>query len=657
MKKRLLMFCVPLFLLLAILAPSISVAAGTYAATVTVNGEEYEITSEGTHVEIDIDTFLHDNGLNETDKLEMISIHTPEGAESVSFNFGELLSSVFWDQEVEVVENKAQLSLPAVLKFMDEGSDGVTFTNLVQLLHPFNGTINFDAIVNFEDGSKETVSLTFKTGQELVLPGEDNVDITSFSLITKDGKEIKATGKNNNFSINFAYTKGNREVTAVMLKSPTAKTVSVFSKSAVFYGDALDIHFFDNVAMLTTSHFEFDPELAEIVGSDKPDNLFTVQELKEVMDQLGDQTVRGIVADENGNESFFDVTFKTASWAKKNGKWYYYELDDLVKGWLQIDEDWFYLDRQTGEMHTGWSFINKKWYFFNKDGYMQTGFVTDKGKSYFLEESGAMRDIPGWFQIDGTWYYFNGDGSIHKGWRMVNSKWYFFNTEGKMQTGFVTDKGKTYYLDASGTMRNIQGFFEINGAKYYFNADGSIHKGWKTVSGKQYFFSSDGKMVVGPRWFRESAKWYYLDNTGAAVKGWLLDNNDGKWYYLDNNGVMKTGWILSGGKWYFLENSGAMKTGWLKDGGKTYFLEKSGAMKTGWLLDGGKWYFFEKSGTMKTGWLLDRGNWYYHSAEGVMQTGWVQVNYKWYYFYNDGKMAFNTIIDGYKLGKDGAWIR
>ena len=37
-------------------------------------------------------------------------------------------------------------------------------------------------------------------------------------------------------------------------------------------------------------------------------------------------------------------------------------------------------------------------------------------------------------------------------------------------------------------------------------------------------------------------------------------------------------------------------------------------------------------------------------------TGWAKIDGKWYYFYSDGYMAHDTIIDGFKLGSDGAWI-
>lgn len=34
--------------------------------------------------------------------------------------------------------------------------------------------------------------------------------------------------------------------------------------------------------------------------------------------------------------------------------------------------------------------------------------------------------------------------------------------------------------------------------------------------------------------------------------------------------------------------------------------------------------------------------------------GFKQIDGKWYYFYADGSMSVNTVIDGRKIGPDGA---
>lgn len=54
-------------------------------------------------------------------------------------------------------------------------------------------------------------------------------------------------------------------------------------------------------------------------------------------------------------------------------------------------------------------------------------------------------------------------------------------------------------------------------------------------------------------------------------------------------------------------------------------------------------------------WRQDSNGWW--NTEGSSWSiGWRQIDGKWYYFGQDGYMAHDTIIDGYKLGSDGAWI-
>lgn len=78
---------------------------------------------------------------------------------------------------------------------------------------------------------------------------------------------------------------------------------------------------------------------------------------------------------------------------------------------------------------------------------------------------------------------------------------------------------------------------------------------------------------------------------------------------------------------------------------------------TGWVKDAnGNWSYFNADGTKKTGWLNDGGLWYYLKGDGIMASGWLQVNGTWYYLDSSGKMLFNTVVDGYVLDGNGAWI-
>ena len=161
-------------------------------------------------------------------------------------------------------------------------------------------------------------------------------------------------------------------------------------------------------------------------------------------------------------------------------------------------------------------------------------------------------------------------------------------------------------------------------------------------------------------WRSENGVWRYYDSTGKVLVGWHYIN--GLWYYFNTNGVLQIGWQQINGLWYYLnptpgQTLGAMQTGWLNDNGTWYYLEPSGAMKTGWLLDGSTWYYLQSNGAMQTGWLNDNGTWYYLESSGAMKTGWYQdVTGTWYYSYFDGAMAYDTVIDGYTLDSNGAWI-
>lgn len=80
-----------------------------------------------------------------------------------------------------------------------------------------------------------------------------------------------------------------------------------------------------------------------------------------------------------------------------------------------------------------------------------------------------------------------------------------------------------------------------------------------------------------------------------------------------------------------------------------------------WVNNNGKWQYIDISGNaLKNMWFFDKnyGGWYYLDEMGNMKTGWIQDGTgKWYYLYPNGAMAYNTSVDGYKLGSNGAWIK
>ena len=65
--------------------------------------------------------------------------------------------------------------------------------------------------------------------------------------------------------------------------------------------------------------------------------------------------------------------------------WYYYEDGNVKKGWFWDGSDWFYLNPETGLMHTGFITLNGKTYFLKEDGRMLT-----EAHAFTVDENGEL---------------------------------------------------------------------------------------------------------------------------------------------------------------------------------------------------------------------------------------------------------------------------
>lgn len=72
-------------------------------------------------------------------------------------------------------------------------------------------------------------------------------------------------------------------------------------------------------------------------------------------------------------------------WKQEDEGWYYYEDGNLKKGWFWDGRDWFYLDPETGLMHTGFITLNGKTYFLKEDGRMLT-----EEHAFTVDENGEL---------------------------------------------------------------------------------------------------------------------------------------------------------------------------------------------------------------------------------------------------------------------------
>ena len=304
-------------------------------------------------------------------------------------------------------------------------------------------------------------------------------------------------------------------------------------------------------------------------------------------------------------------------WVKADGSWWWATTSGALRtGWLQTKGVWYYLDPNTGAMHTGWFKAPWKdktaWYYANPSGAMQSGGWHKIGNAwYYLSRSGAM--ATGWLKDKGVWYFLDrssGDMRANN-WVHDSNKWYFVNTSGAMVTSQWLHRGDTwYYLAKSGVMAT--GWGQIRGVWYFFDrTDGSMAASTsQTIDGKQYWFASSGAMrtdtwvktaegtpaflgsngvIAYSAQYDEQGRIVTADKTSGWKKiGWA-------WMYFDKakNNSLQTGWFKVKGTWYYANSAGIMKTGWQKIGSSWYYLKSNGAMATGWLKLGSTWYYLD----------------------------------------------------------------
>ncbi|MCA1031384.1 hypothetical protein LCL95_10135 [Bacillus timonensis] len=665
MLKKLTALSFVLVLLLAMLPHNVSKAAALFTAKVTISGQEYIISSDSTNFTFDVDKFVTENNISETDKLEKIAVTVPTGVTSVDFDF-EGLEILLPTATVDVTNNTAEYVVSDVLGDLDRGSDGVAITNLRQVLYPIGNSVTAYFTLNMADETKQAVAFTIVSNYQPAVAG--TVKVNSVKFVTNKGV-LEATSKNNQFVFNLDSLSNDAIISEILLSSNTAVTGSIFSVESALYRESLDVQFVNGVASINMQKLvnRF-PEF-----SDFPQEFFTIGMVKMVLDMSGKYSFNGFVADAAGNESTFTVTYKSeyaAGWSFENGNWYFYKDNKGTKatGWMKWNNKWYFLDA-TGAMQTGWEKVNSKWYFFAESGEMQTGLVTVDGKVYFLDTvNGDMKTgwvtvsnvkryfnpatgvmATGWTEIAGKKYFLEANGAVTVGWKQLDGSWYFFNAEGDMKTGWTLYKNSYFFLAADGKMAT--GLKEIGGKKYFFNTSGVMTTGWVTVDGKSYFFNANGDMRTG--WLSDKNSWYFLNVDGTKATGMKVIS--GKKYYFNNNGQMTTGWVQDNSKWFYFNNTGEMTTGWFQFKNNWYHLTADG-MSTGWVKSGSKWYFMNENGTLRTGWLLYNNEWYYLMSGGEMRVGWTEIGGKWYYFYGSGKMAYSTTIGKWKLGASGALI-
>ena len=138
--------------------------------------------------------------------------------------------------------------------------------------------------------------------------------------------------------------------------------------------------------------------------------------------------------------------------------WYYFEKDgkSAVSKWVKFDSKWYYFD-ESGHMATGKTEIDGATYYLGteKDGFMRTGWVRLEENShapgaseswYYFNSDGKMVTTQYDKKIDGSYYTFI-DGKMQTGWLKEGEKWYYLGPTGRMTKGWNWIDGKCYYMD------------------------------------------------------------------------------------------------------------------------------------------------------------------------------------------------------------------
>lgn len=277
-----------------------------------------------------------------------------------------------------------------------------------------------------------------------------------------------------------------------------------------------------------------------------------------------------------GDKTFYyqNYVMQKDTWIDDGTGWFYMnEEGQPATGWFDEGRTRYYLDDSNGRMYTGWKRISNDWYFFDESGSMHTDWLTDKSKQYYLDSDGIMSTgwlynnhqyyyldttsgqmCTGWKFLDGSRYFLQDNGVMATGWIDYDGKRYYLNHDGAMVTGWYTDGSSKYFLENNGAASI--GWKELDNRWYYFDAAGLMSTGWICPDGNWYYLENDGKMLSG--WLVDKGESYYLStSSGKMAIGWK--QIDGNWYYFNGSGSMAAGLMdINGQKYYLNPEDGKM---------------------------------------------------------------------------------------------------
>ena len=331
----------------------------------------------------------------------------------------------------------------------------------------------------------------------------------------------------------------------------------------------------------------------------------------------------------------------------------YAKIGELVSGWHQIGEDWYYFHADTMAAKPGYYQVGAVSYNFEATGKITSGVWVKcvLGYRYYY---GPSYYRTGWEVIDGNRYYFE-DSYRYEGYRRVtesNSQdyyWYDFGTDGickdeVIPDGIYDDAGKGICYVKDGLSQ--KGIYKIDGDYYlfYYDAYAKSGKGYAFETHCDlpigvYYFGEDYKMLNG---IVEEADGIYYYSTGKPKTVGLVEYN-GDYYFVGE----PDGKVVVNKRAYVWETNGYFPEGYYEFG-------PDGKMLNGIVEKDGVLYHYVNGRPSKSGLVLV-GDEYYHvsgengeiTVDNKVWTGNETLPEANYSFGPDGKMLDGIVeIDG-----------
>ena len=255
-----------------------------------------------------------------------------------------------------------------------------------------------------------------------------------------------------------------------------------------------------------------------------------------------------------------------------NGTQYAYVNGILAKGLQKIDGKFYYFSMNDYAMRTGHYIVSYK----NSNGLLTKDRAFDFDATYgyavdtngnpitSLEETPDPKPTTGFVTENGKTYYVNEDGTKATGLQQIGGKFYYFSVNNyAMRTGhyivsyknsnglltkdraFDFDVTYGYAVDANGNPitsleettdpKPTTGFVTENGKTYYINEDGTKATGLHQIDGKFYYFSVNNYAMRTGHYIVS-----YKNSNGLLTKDRAFDFDATYGYAVDTNGTPMT---------------------------------------------------------------------------------------------------------------------